>query len=54
MDGVYCAVQRFDNRADLCHFKYIKKIKKNGKWRYYYDRDENPYDTNSYDYEKKN
>ena len=53
MDGVYCAIQRIDNRADLCHFKYIKKVKKNGKWRYYYDRDTNPYDTNSYDYEKK-
>ena len=21
----------------LCHWKYIKKVKKNGKWRYYYD-----------------
>lgn len=21
----------------LCHWKYIKKVRKNGKWRYYYD-----------------
>lgn len=24
---------------DIYHFKYIKKEKKNGKWRYYYDKD---------------
>lgn len=25
------------NTDELKHWKYIKKVKKNGKWRYYYD-----------------
>ena len=25
---------------ELMHFKYIKKIKKNGKWKYYYDHEQ--------------
>ena len=49
----YVAVTKEEPQKDLTHWKYIKREKKNGKWRYYYDRDTNPYDTNSYDYEKK-
>ena len=25
---------------ELYHWKYIKRVKKNGKWRYYYDKDQ--------------
>lgn len=25
---------------ELYHWKYIKKVKKNGKWRYYYDKEQ--------------
>ena len=33
-------VVRRTNRSDeLQHWKYLKKEKKNGKWRYYYDKD---------------
>lgn len=26
--------------GDICHWKYIKKKKVNGKWKYYYDADQ--------------
>ena len=28
------------NTDELMHFKYLKKVKVNGKWRYYYDADQ--------------
>ena len=38
----YYAVTRSDSKTDeLKHFKYIKRVKKNGKWRYYYDESSN-------------
>lgn len=33
-------VTRKTTDDELYHWKYIKKVKKNGKWRYYYDMDE--------------
>lgn len=37
----YYAVHRTGESSDeLRHWKYIKKIKKNGKWRYFYDQAE--------------
>lgn len=35
-NGYYNAVEK-KNNEDIEHFKYIKKKKVNGKWRYYYD-----------------
>lgn len=35
----YRAVTKEDPNKDLTHWKYIKREKKNGKWRYYYDKD---------------
>ena len=40
MSKTYIAVQRSGQKQnELTHWKYIKRVKKNGKWRYYYDRD---------------
>lgn len=40
MSKTYVAVQRSGQKQnELTHWKYIKREKKNGKWRYYYDRD---------------
>ena len=40
MSKIYVAVQRSGQKQnELTHWKYIKREKKNGKWRYYYDRD---------------
>lgn len=40
MSKTYVAVQRTGQKDnELTHWKYIKKVKKNGKWRYYYDKD---------------
>lgn len=40
MSKTYVAVQRSGQKYnELTHWKYIKREKKNGKWRYYYDRD---------------
>lgn len=36
----YRAVTKEDPAKDLTHWKYIKRVKKNGKWRYYYDATE--------------
>jgi len=36
-----------DNSKSLKHFKYIKKVRKNGKWRYYYDTESLTKDFNS-------
>lgn len=36
----YYAVHRGNTNDEIMHWKYIKKIKKNGKWRYYYDTSE--------------
>ena len=38
--GTYYAVHRGNTNDEIMHWKYIKKIKKNGKWRYYYDKDQ--------------
>lgn len=35
----YYGVQKIDYQSSLTHYKYIKRVKKNGKWRYYYDKD---------------
>lgn len=35
----YYGVQKSDIQSSLQHFKYIKRVKKNGKWKYYYDTD---------------
>lgn len=35
----YYAVHVVRKNDDIQHWKYIKKVKKNGKWRYYYDKD---------------
>lgn len=35
----YATVVRTGNKNELVHWKYVKKVKKNGKWRYYYDTD---------------
>ena len=34
---VYCGVKRVKPEDELKHWKYIKKERVNGKWRYYYD-----------------
>lgn len=34
----YYGIQKSDYQSSLSHFKYIKRVKKNGKWRYYYDK----------------
>ena len=34
----YCAVIK-DSKNELTHWKYIRREKKNGKWRYYYEKD---------------
>lgn len=36
----YRAVNKPDPANELTHWKYIKREKKNGKWRYYYDDSE--------------
>lgn len=36
----YRAVTKEDPQKDLTHWKYIKRVKKNGKWRYYYDKEQ--------------
>ena len=36
MNGIYYAIQK-KSSDELTHHKYIKKEKKNGKWRYYYE-----------------
>ena len=35
----YRAVTKEDPQKDLTHWKYIKRVKKNGKWRYTYDKE---------------
>lgn len=35
----YRAVTKEDPAKDLTHWKYIKRVKKNGKWRYTYDKE---------------
>ena len=35
----YCAVIKKDSKNELTHWKYIRREKKNGKWRYYYEKD---------------
>lgn len=35
----YRAITKEDPQKDLTHWKYIKRAKKNGKWRYYYDKE---------------
>lgn len=35
----YYAVHRSKPDDELTHWKYIKRIKKNGKWKYYYDKE---------------
>ena len=38
MSKTYVAVQRSGQKQnELTHWKYIKREKKNGKWRYYYE-----------------
>lgn len=49
----YRAVTKEDSQKDLTHWKYIKRVKKNGKWRYYYDKRKNMYDVSSRDYDTK-
>lgn len=49
----YRAVTKEDSEKDLTHWKYIKRVKKNGKWRYYYDKRKNMYDVSSRDYDTK-
>ena len=40
MSETYRAViRRTGDKNELVHWKYLKKVKKNGKWRYYYDTD---------------
>ena len=40
MSKTYVAVQRSGQKQnELTHWKYIRKEKKNGKWRYYYDKE---------------
>lgn len=39
MEKYYAIVRRTDSNSELKHWKYIKKLKKNGKWRYYYPGD---------------
>lgn len=36
----YRAITKEDPKKDLTHWKYIKREKVNGKWRYYYDDSE--------------
>ena len=38
MSKQYYAIQKKDSN-ELTHWKYIKRVRKNGKWRYYYDKD---------------
>lgn len=33
----YIGITRSKSNNELKHWKYLKKVKKNGKWRYYYD-----------------
>ena len=33
------AIKRTGSNNELTHWKYIKKVKKNGKWKYYYDKE---------------
>lgn len=33
----YYGIQKSDYQTSLSHYKYIKRVKVNGKWRYYYD-----------------
>lgn len=40
MDKHYYAVTRVGSEDELQHWKYIKKIKVKGKWRYFYDQEE--------------
>lgn len=36
----HCAIiRKAQSNNELTHWKYIKKVKKNGKWRYYYDKE---------------
>lgn len=48
----YYAVIRRDSSDGLQHHKYVKKIKKNGKWIYYYKDDMNKNDSISELYRK--
>jgi hypothetical protein len=36
----YYGIQNSGYNSELRHWKYIKRVKKNGKWIYYYDRGE--------------
>ena len=38
MSNNYYGVHKSDYQSSLAHFKYIKRVKKNGKWVYYYDK----------------
>ena len=49
----YRAVQKKEPNSELTHWKYIKKEKKNGKTRYYYDKPSNMYDVSPSDYDSK-
>lgn len=40
MSKTYVAVVRRDPDTELKHWKYIKREKKNGKWKYYYNDSE--------------
>lgn len=46
--GMRCyAIKRTGSNNELMHWKYIKKERKNGKWKYYYDDTKNaPYNNN--------
>ena len=37
----YYAIHKTKKNDALMHWKYIKKVKKNGKWRYYYSMKDN-------------
>lgn len=39
MINMYVAVQRTGEKNELKHWKYLRREKKNGKWRYYYEKD---------------
>lgn len=38
MSKQYYAIQKKDSN-ELTHWKYIKRVRKNGKWKYYYDKE---------------
>ena len=37
----YYAIHKTKKNDELIHWKYIKRVKKNGKWRYYYSMKDN-------------